>query len=306
LQVADLHASDSEIGVVSPAYIKAVIDRMPTKDATLQPERRKELAEQKVALQRLERVMESRLRSDSSDAKDLLFSARLDDDEVLLRLMCEIEKGSTEFNGSISEHELLGSSMLNLEMKKALQAAFACNLEAMEEGLAHIDVKDFGEFVRTDAVDSLNWKASVDALFHALDPLGNGWIKKPGMVLLAENLKMTGSKELSSALSSLASTLPEDGVDLDFLAVKHAARRVPRATGQRMDWVRGMDLDAALARHLPPGTLEDGLAAVRALSCEEVKQAVAAFFEDAMVKIFEAVVKAKTLKGSRSAAEANG
>jgi hypothetical protein len=289
--------SDLDMRVLSPAYIDAVINRMPTKDAKLGAERRIEVAEQKAALLRLKLVMETRLRSDSPQAKGITFVSSLDDDEVLLRLMCEVDVDS---NGGISEQELLDSSLLNLEMKNALRSAFACNLEAIEDTLAHIDAKDFGDYKRGN-----DRKMSVMALFDALDPTSSGWIKKKNLVLLANELKRAGSEELYSGLTCLASTLLDEGVDLDFLAVKRAARQVPRAAGQRIDWVRGMGLDAALARHFPPGTLEDGLAAVRVMPLEEAMQVVAAFVEDARFKILEALREAKEIKGFRSAAEAN-
>jgi hypothetical protein len=75
--------------------------------------------------------------------------------------------------------------------------------------------------------------------------------------LEAEGAPVQGSA-LARALEKLAGALPADGRELDFLAVKAAARKVPRVAAQRLEWVRGMGLDAALARHLPPGTLDDG------------------------------------------------
>ena len=73
-----------------------------------------------------------------------------------------------------------------------------------------------------------------------------------------------------------------------------------------MDWAGVLGLDTALARQFPPGTLEDGLAGVRGMPSEEAKRAVEAFLEDARVRIYTALVEAKTVKGSTSAAEANG
>jgi hypothetical protein len=107
------------------------------------------------------------------------------------------------------------------------------------------------------------------------------------------------------ALAGLAETLVSDGIELDFLAVKKAARRVPRVVGQRMEWAKGLQLDAMLARQLTPGYLEDGLCGLRAMPSQEIRRALASFLEDAKVKILEAVLEAKTAKGSRSAHEAN-
>jgi hypothetical protein len=110
---------------------------------------------------------------------------------------------------------------------------------------------------------------------------------------------------LAVALAGLAETLVSDGIELDFLAVKKAARRVPRVVGQRMEWAKGLQLDAMLARQLNPGHLEDGLRGLRAMPSQEIRRALASFLEDAKVKILEAVLEAKTAKGSRSAHEAN-
>jgi hypothetical protein len=111
--------------------------------------------------------------------------------------------------------------------------------------------------------------------------------------------------KLAAALRGLANTLLGEGVELDLLAVKRAARRVPRVAGQRMEWAGSVGLDAALARHLPPGTLDDGLAGLRAMSPAEEQQAVAAFLEDAKVRILEALRQVRVATGSKSAAEAN-
>ncbi len=73
--------------------------------------------------------------------------------------------------------------------------------------------------------------------------------------LTSESFRVSDS--LVTVLRRLAEELPADG-QLDFLALKAAARRVPRVAAQRLEWVRTMGLVAALARHLPPGTLDDG------------------------------------------------
>jgi hypothetical protein len=72
-----------------------------------------------------------------------------------------------------------------------------------------------------------------------------------------------------------------------------------------MEWIRGIGLDAALARHLPPGTLDDGLEGVRAMPTEAALRALAAFLEDAKLKFLKALREVKEAKGSKSAVEAN-
>jgi hypothetical protein len=63
------------------------------------------------------------------------------------------------------------------------------------------------------------------------------------MLVLQRTCTATYSHELASTL--LASDDP-----LDYLAVKREARRVPRVRGARVDWARGLGLDAALAHRL--------------------------------------------------------
>jgi hypothetical protein len=308
------------------AYVDVIISRMHDTEED-SAERKKNVAEQERALLRLKRVMEARLRSESSLADALAFDARIDepsgvgglageakvptldacmdDNETLLRLMHAVD---SNHDGAISEPEMLGSKELTAEMGKALRALFACNLEAVEEALAQVNAEDFGGYRRGQASGfsggAIDRKASVKALFAALDPsaAASGWVEKSSLVSFAMGLN---EEKLASALTGLASTLLAADAELDFLAVKRAAQRVPRVKGPRVDWAKGLGLDMALARQLPPGTLEDGLAGVRGMPSEEAKQAVDAFLEDARVKIYTALVQAKTEKGSKSAAEAN-
>ena len=127
---------------------------------------------------------------------------------------------------------------------------------------------------------------------------------KAGLEELASKLG-GGQSKLAVALNGLAETLLGEGVELDFLAVKKAARRVPRVLGQRIEFATRVKLDALLARQLSPGFLEHGLAGLRAMSFDEVQAAVAAFLEEARVKVLEAVLEAKKAEGSKSAHEAN-
>jgi hypothetical protein len=289
-------------------YIDKVIQRMQErKDDSL--ERKKKVGKQKEALLRLKRVMEARLRSESSasQADGLVFDASLDDDEALLRLMHGMDSNG---RGAISQAELLKSSQLTAEMKEAFIAAFACNLEAVEEALGSVDAEEFGEYTKKEEMQGAPGctfvrKASAEALFDALDKSDSGLVERASLDSLANRLMEAGNKMLASALTAIAGTLLPAEAELDFLDVKREARRVPRVTGPRVDWVRRIGLDMALARQLPPGTLEDGLAGARDMPLEEAKRAVDAFLEDARVKILTALLAAKEATGSKSAAEAN-
>jgi hypothetical protein len=293
-----------------PAYIDTVIRRMhatKTKDDTA--ERNKRVVEQEKALLRMKRVMEARLRSEFSAGDVLAFDTGIDDDEMLLRFMHAVDSGvDADGDGAISEQELLDWPQLTDEVKKALQYAFACNLEAVEEALAKVDAEDFGEYRRGAASGgTFDKKASAKAVFSAVANTAgdSGWVGKASLELLATKLKGEKLEKLASALTDLASQILAADAQLDFIEVKRGMRRVPRVTGPRMDWARGLGLDAALARQLPPGTLEDGLAGVRGMPSEEARRAVDAFLEDARVRIYTALVEAKKAQGSKSAAEAN-
>ncbi len=291
-----------------PAYIDTVINSMRSNDDST--EKMKELKEQKEALLRLKLVMESRLISESSVAKaftiqteELVFDASLDDDEALLLLMHGVDSNS---NGAISEAELMASPQLTPQMREALTSAFACNLTTVEEALDHVDAEELGEYTKTThSGGTIDKKASVKALFDALAPSDSVLVKKADLVSLATKLKTAGNTKLASALSVLASSLLAANAELDFLAVKREARRMPRVIGHRVDWARRLGLDTALAQQLPPGTLEDGLAGVRRMPLEEAQRAVEAFLEDARVKILAALLATKEATGSKSAAEAN-
>ncbi len=99
--------------------------------------------------------------------------------------------------------------------------------------------------------------------------------------LQAEGAPTKGSA-LATALEMLTAALLADGQELDFLAVKAAARKVPRVAAQRLEWVRTMGLDAALARHLPPGTLDDGCAE-GVVVCDGCAQCVGLFVSSAAI-----------------------
>jgi hypothetical protein len=290
-------------------YIDLVIKRMQART-----DDKKKVATQEAALVRLQRVMKARLSSESTAGHAEAFDTMLDDDEALLRLMHGVDKDVGEGkgrNGAISMEELLGSLQLTAEMKKALMAVFACSLEVAEKVLAHVDAEELGkdkekeEGAQGASGSAFDSKAAVKALFDALDPTGSGWAKKEDLNEYAIKLQNSGKLKLAKALMDLAEPLHYAKDELDFLDLKREARRVPRVTGPRIGWARRTGLDASLARHLPPGTLEDGLAGVRGMPLGEAKRAVDAFLEDARVRILTALVGTKTAKGSKSAAEAN-
>jgi hypothetical protein len=224
------------------------------------------------------------------------FDSSVDDDEVLLRLFRELDRDG---NGTISMEELLAAPLLckaeNAEMSRMLRRAMGCDLQALEEALQSVGERElelFAQRVAGSLGDSegaghaTGRSAAVKAIFDAISSSGRAAVL-PGAgqaaagctgegdtrvatradldcFLQAKGANAKGST-LATALERLLAALPvpadgQDSQELDFLAVKAAARKVPRVAAQRLEWVRTMGLDAALARHLPPGTLDDGCA----------------------------------------------
>ncbi len=208
----------------------------------------------------------------------LRFDAGLDDDEVLLRFFREVDADSS---GTISREELLGSALLrkreNVQMARVLQRGFECDFEALAEALAHLDADDFGAYACKRDGGGFDHAASARAVFEATNPAvsvfeadetgpekeGRDWrvASRADLERLAEAVRSWPenahkSRMLAVELGELAKGLAAEG-QLDFLALKAAMRRVPRVVGSRMEWAKDLGLVALLARHLPPGTLDD-------------------------------------------------
>ncbi len=225
--------------------------------------------------------------------RGVLFDASVDDDEVLLRLFHAVDGDG---NGTISMEELLAAPLLrkaeNAEMARLLRRAVGCDLQDLAEALKEVGEDELQLHSGADTAFRAAQgsgghgvkppsKAAVKAVFDAIGPSGRA-VVPPGEDQAAAGGAGEGgegdtrvatradlnhflaaggaSSGLAIALGKLSEALPADGRELDFLAVKAAARKVPRVAAQRLEWVRTMKLDSALARHLPPGTLDDGCA----------------------------------------------
>ena len=201
------------------------------------------------------------------------FDASVDDDEVLLRLFREVD---ADGDGAISMEELLGAPLLqkkeNTEMVRVLRRALGCDLRALEETLAPLSEADLtpqaggaASGAGDSAGHTLARGAAIKAIFDAIGPsqsedlaaAAEGDTRMATRADLVRFLSAVGAPAkgapLATALEKLAASL-----SADFLALKEAARKVPRVAAQRLEWVRSMEFEAALARHLPPGTLDDG------------------------------------------------
>jgi hypothetical protein len=319
--------------VESRMYVQAVITGLKKGKDLKDSDARKETEKQITALQSIAKVMEMRLRPAGGPDAELVFDTGLDDDETLLGLMSEIDRGEQR-DGAVSKEELFASKFLkegqNKDISRVFRTTFESDLSALENALAHLEESDFADYRRPLKVDGMigidklsvfDRKASVQAVFDAaveVMTLKSGQIPTEDVITVTikgadrdsleqlADICKSGSENLSLALKGLANTLLEDNSKLDFTAVKRAACRVPRVAGQRMEWVGSMGLNAMLARHLPPGTLTDGLAGVRHMSAKEAKLALAAFFEDAGALFLKTLHELRLATGSKSAVEANG
>ena len=316
------------------------------KEAT-EAEYKKTVEVQISALEQLQKVVAARHLNDPAEAELLVFDAGLDDDEVLLRFFrqVDVDGGGTIGKSELLGAGQFQKSE-NAEMAKALRRAFECSVGDFEEALVHLTESDFGVYARHARVAEFEEAASVEisaqpefdrkdtvkALFdaarakvdpapvgptsHGLEDSGlkaAGGITRGQIELAISELQSvgggepTGNSHLADALRDLAATLLPSNRNLNFLSLKAAARKVPRVSGQRMEWIRALKLDAALARHLPPGTLDDALEGVRKLSQDKdaVDRLLEAFFDDTRRKFQAALQEAVVEEGSKSAVEAN-
>jgi hypothetical protein len=329
---------------IPPAYIVEVIKRLHVEKESVDAERRKEVAEQVQVLESLKVVLESRLSSGRSSSA-VPFDSNLDDTEALLLLMLNIDtncNGSISDTELLASTAL--NQELHRAFRSAFGCDHGAMEEALAH-LSDNDFGEYRQVRKEQggASGTFDRKASAQAVFQAAlrtTAIANANASQPaagqdaqatgGRVYQAvrESIPMAdaggaaqsnlatkaglehlatslGTSSLAAALKGLAKTLLGEGIELDFLAVKKAARRVPRVVGQRMEWAKGVQLDALLAQHLPPGCLEDGLAGLRSMPFDYALQAVDVFLLDARIKILEALLKTKSNRGSKSAVEAN-
>jgi hypothetical protein len=248
--------------------------------------------------------------------KTVHFDARVDDDEVLLRLFGELDGDKS---GSISLSELLESELLskpeNKEMARILRKALKCNLEVFQETLDFLAIEEFGDFKRGTKQESIAavYDAAVNDTVHPPPQPGtDAWrdrsVTDVGIQPLLERLRNSESSRLLGALEDLASglTRPDPSGELTFLTLKNAVRKLPRVSGQRMEWARSLGLDGALARHLPPGSLDDGLEGLKCrMDDAAIESALDAFCRDARQLFKSSIQVMNEVKGSTSAIEAN-
>ena len=230
---------------------------------------------------------------------------------IVIKVVTELQHISKPFH-FVSRSSLL-SKEGSREMAKTLHGAFGCDLLAMLEELSSLELDDFGEYKKESKDESAMavFKAALQASPHvdsfAPDtPAGQFATRKHLLGLVAKMRSLQGHEKVMKALEKLATGLP-DLDSLGFSDLKTAVRQIPRVAAQRMAFAESLQLTAALARHLPPGTLDDGLAGLKKLGQDTswVNDVLEAFFIDVQHIVKEAVREVVEAKGSTSAAEAN-
>ena len=277
------------------------------------------------ALHSIARVLASRLMTDSAlegrsgpglDDEDgaegagrtrVKFDGELDDDEVLLLLFQQLD---TDKSGTIEVSELLDSELLNKAENKntatVLRRALGCDLDVMNELLAPIELTAFGSYKRDTKDESVKcvYEEAVRCTAPALKR--NDFANRAGLKRLVQQMQgFHDNEQLARVLKEHVEGL-QAGDSLDFLGLKAAVKQLPWVSGQRMAWVSSLCLDAALARHVPPGTLEDGLAGLKGMDDASWKRALDAFCADARRTVEAAVKQVRSARVSTSAVEANG
>ena len=328
-------------------YIDKVIRHMDEDSTGVDAEYRRILERQKATFQDMKRVISSRCQSQFFlDEDSLRFDHSVDDDEILLNLFKKLDKQNrgTILLEELLDSEIVSNGSSS-EFTTILRRAFECGLEDFEQALAHLDATDFGSFARykekhqLDPVPQtiskksretvqpiLDLKASVSAIYDAALTSGSPatlaaervnrrtqGVSRSDLEHLTSQIRNANPKvdscklKLVQALQQIANSLSTSKGELSFLNFKAAAQRVPRVFGQRMEWVRSLGLDRALARHLPAGSLDDGMQEVRGMSDRDhwAEQTLQAFFDDVRRKFAGALEQAVKATGSRSAFEAN-
>ena len=289
-QLGEIHAAEVAVGIngtggetaYGGGYLENIRQLLQKDDNAADARKREERTKQAETLGHIKAAMEARGQVDASlDGENkkgeglergLRFGASEDEDEVLLRFFREVDVDGT---GTVTLEELLACPLLqkreNAEMAKVLRRALVCDLPALEEALGSLEDADLVLWAGCPGAAAGARVAAVKAIFEAVGPSRQApqsageaetrMATREDLLRFVKAAKEDPAKsmppKLSDALEKLAESLPfDDG--LDFLTLKNAARKVPRVAAQRMAWVKTMGLDAALARHLPCGTMDDG------------------------------------------------
>ena len=143
----------------------------------------------------------------------------------------------------------------------------------------------------------------IDRFFSELDADSSGSISQSELNKAIEQHR--DHSELVSALQILIDESESNNLDIE--SFRSMIRNVPRVSGQRVQWARSLGLEKALAKHLPAGTLFDGLMGIKSMDEAQISAACQRFSRDVVVLVMRqwAVLKQTSVSRASEAEEAN-
>jgi hypothetical protein len=203
-----------------------------------------------------------------------------DDDEVFME--CWLEISENQLHGTLPLKTLLGKLK---GIAKTLKQAWELDLDEFKEKFASFPLDKFQRFKQSNVADSVKelFEYILPASISRAKAISRKDIERfiadetsagvlPASVTRStavpqrdtENFIDTSDspyEDLMQVLNDIAKSLmpAPQNESISFLEFKTAMRRVPRVCGHRIQWVQSLNLDKALARHLLPGKVDNGL-----------------------------------------------
>jgi hypothetical protein len=288
-------------------------------------------------LKNLEEMLEFRLKTvvntGAGEVVKTYIDRDIDDDEVFMECWLEISSDKPQdqkLDQKLPLKTVIESHRLN-GIAKTLKQAWELNLDELKEKFVSFPLEKFWRFKKSNVPDSVQ-EVFDYILLHASLTRAKAVSRKSIERFIAEELSTSETqstlgkdqgvlivntvespcKDLTQAMKDIAESLlptPEDGC-ISFWEFKTAMRRVPRVCGHRIQFAQSLDLDKALARHLLPGKVDDGLDGIKKMiaidgSMSKLDIALDAFCEDARRIVIASANKLCESLVSSSAQEAN-
>jgi hypothetical protein len=140
--------------------------------------------------------------------------------------------------------------------------------------------------------------------FHELDKDSSGTVDRSELNDAIEKHKT--QSELADTLQSLL--LESNANTIDLESFRAMIRKIPRVSGQRVQWARSLELEKVLANYLTAGDLFDGLVGIKSMSEQAIRTACARFSKDVLAIVISkwtTLRQAAAGSGKSEAEEAN-
>jgi hypothetical protein len=249
-------------------------------------------------LETLKTVISFRNQSSSKFESEIMFTGSIDDDEVLLHAFlkgCQKKGGNRaqkKLEYRIPRDQLIKRLFADDQaVGKVIMRSWTIDLDGFQDALSSVSHFHSGD------KEKRNEKAKIG--------VEKNMLKDIFMRILPSSKSMTEgatadrrdierylsidedslSCDLKAAIQGIAAGLYYPDEPVTFQNLREMMSRVSRLSGPRIHWVKELGLNKALARHLKPGTIEDGLKGIREMSDLELDAALEAFFKDVKQKI---------------------